>query len=234
MLPAQHEAVLLSESGSGERAPVPLEAGLIGLRLDEPTRQVGDPTVAELQKVSNAELDPGGVVDGNAVARLLPAAHDHERHALRAQLLYHRALAAELQHEDACRPLLEKRLDALALPRRAAVGVAERRRVAGPREPLLDELRELRVERVCEIADEDADGGGTAPDEAAGHGVRAVADACDRLEHSPPRSGGGGGAADHVRDGRLRHAGGLGDVQDRGLTAAPVHGATPSRLVTNE
>ena len=154
-----------------------------------------------------------------------------DRHRVRPRFLgrdeHRRNLAIDLRPDEpwstekgekhqAADAVLEHQPDCLLLALVIALGRAEHRREAEPRNLALDERGHLREERVAQVASDDADGGRAALEEVARQGVRAVPELVDRALDAPACARRDDRRApDDVRHGRHRDPGKLGDVAQR-------------------
>ena len=145
-----------------------------------------------------------------------------------------RATRHERQEDDPGDPMAEQRVDPGDRDLLRALDVAEHRRVAEAECGAFDHLGHLRVVRVAQVAEQDAEHRGALLHELARDRVGLVVEALDRLQH--PFAGAVRHllhAAHHVGHRRLRHSGFRGDVEDGGRLAwragaPPVAGGTVS------
>ena len=210
------------DAGVAQLGRVAGVAGAVAAGLDRGGADVADAGVAEVEQVPRGKASALAVARPDGVAPLLAQPDRDDRDvglAERCRQL-RRPLDQREEHEPG-HPLLEQGVDPCGRELLVALDVAEHRRVAAAEERPLDDLREVGVVRVSEVADEHADHRRPALHELAGDAVRLVVQPLDDGEHALARlvrhlvhS------ADDVRDGRFRNAGLVCDVEDRD---APSH-----------
>ena len=174
-----------------------------------------------------------GVARADGVSPRLAQPQEDDRHPGALQRVVHvRAAGHECQEDDPGDAMAEQRVDPGDRDLLCALDVAEHRRVAEAECRAFHHLGHLRVVRVAEVAEQDAEHHGALLHELARDRVGLVIQPLDRLQHALA------GAVrhllhptHHVGHRRLRHSGLRSDVEDGGRLASrggalrPVRGA---------
>jgi hypothetical protein len=129
----------------------PPQSSCICGTFNEDTANVRHSTMTEVKEVSRDECTCELVIDCNTIALLLPAGYDYKRDGDGSQFLDKPRVVAELESDDSFYAMLEERLDTGSLRFGLPTGAGHHRRVAESRSLAHDDSRELRVEEVREM-----------------------------------------------------------------------------------
>ena len=204
------------QAGAFHRLAISCLACPIGGVLDDRVGAIGDPFMAEPEQMLGGVPGAALVVGADDVAPLGRAGDEDGGHLALEQGPGTGRAAGIGEKYDSGDPLLEQAFEASDLDRLLALGVAEHDTIAARRGETLDLLCHLGIEGVGEIADHDAEDRRSLMDHLARQDVGTIGEFLDRpgdLELGFRRDA--PNAADHVRDGGLRHACAFGDIENR-------------------
>ena len=175
-----HSARRRLDAGLAHGVDVARVTGAVAARLDRRGADVADAPMAEVEQVLRREAAALPVVRPDRVGPLLPQAdRDHRDVGAPERLRELRRALDQREKDEPGDPLLEQGIDARDRELLVALDVAEHGRVALTEQRPLDDLREVGVVRVAEVADEHADHRRLAFDELARDPVRLVVQLLD-------------------------------------------------------
>lgn len=210
-----HQGRVDLDAGFGHRLPVSVQPQPVGRGVLSSAGE-SDPAVPEPDQMLGGEGAATPVVDVHAV-QLAPGQRpvdQHDRGSCPDDPV--QIVAATLQRRGENRAVdlvLHQQLEVVQLASRALLRVAQHDVVVVLRCGGHDGLDQLRVERVGDVGDDEADQLAAAGDEGSRCGVRRVSQLLHRGHHPVTRDRGYPGVVvEHAGDRRLRHARQSGDV----------------------